>query len=140
LVSTFTFDLTDKPVTIDYGMGDVQEYPASYISMAGPDMEAVDMGNLTITGTLPCKTVGGQPTLQCMEPQNARDSYVIRLLNPVQVFPSPNTGVRAFQTTPHAQAKGFTELTPTEFYKLILAADMGVNYYARENNPRLERY
>jgi hypothetical protein len=140
LVSTFTFDLTDKPVTIDYGMGDVQEYPASYLSMAGPDMEAVDMGNLTITGTLPCKTVDGQPTLQCMEPQNARDSYVIRLLNPVQMFPSPNTGVRAFQTTPHAQAKGFTELTATEFYKLILAADMGVNYYARENNPRLERY
>lgn len=140
VVSTFTFNLTGTPVTIDYGMGDVQEFPASYISMAGPDMEAIDMGNLMITGTLPCETTAGTPTLQCMEPQNARASHVIRLLNPVQVFPTPNAGVRAFQTTPHAQAQGFTELTPTEFYKLILAADMGVNYYARENNPMLDRY
>jgi len=109
--------------------------------MAGPDMEAIDMGNLMITGTLPCKTVGGQPTLQCMEPQNARDSYVIRLLNPTQVFPSP-TGTRAFSTTPHSSVcyDSNRELTATEFYKLILAADMGVNYYARENNPMLSRY
>ncbi len=138
-VSTFTFNLTATPVTIDYGMGDVQEYPASYISMAGPDMEAIDMGNLMIMGTLPCKTTAGTPTLACMEPQNSRDSYVIRLLNPTKLFPSPTTE-RAFQTTPHSQTAGYTELTATEFYKLILAADMGVNYYARENNPMLNRY
>ena len=141
VVSTFVFDLTDRLVTIDYGMGDVQEYPASYISMAGPDMEAIEMGNLMITGTLPCTTTGGQPTLQCMEPQNAINSPVIRLLNPTQLFPSP-TSQRAFPTTPHSSV-GYDsgrELTPAEFYKLILAADMGVNYYARENNPRLSRY
>lgn len=140
VVTEFTFNLTGTPVTIDYGMGEVQEFSASYLSMAGPDMEAVDMGNLMITGTLPCKTVDGQPTLQCLEPQNARNSYAIRLLNPVQVFPEPNPNVRAFNTTPHSQVQGFTELTPTEFYKLILAADMGVNYYARENSPMLNRY
>lgn len=139
-VSTFTFDLTNKPVTIDYGMGEVQEFPASYLSMAGPDMEAIDMGNLMVMGTLPCKTTAGTPTLQCLEPQNARDSYAIRLLNPTQLFPTPNTGKRAFDTSPHAQVQGFTDLTPTEFYKLILAADMGVNFYARENNPMLDRY
>jgi len=141
IVSTFTFDLTNKPVTIDYGMGDVQEYPASYVSMAGPDMEAIEMGNLMVTGVLPCKTVGGQPTLQCMEPQNSRDSYVIRLVNPTQIFPSPS-GQRAFSTSPHSSV-GYDsgrDLTATEFYKLILAADMGVNYYARENNPGLNRY
>jgi hypothetical protein len=138
-VATFTFDLTNKPVSINYGMGDVQEYPASYISMAGPDMEAIEMGNLMVTGTLPCKTTAGTPTLACMEPQNSRDSYVIRLLNPTKLFPTPSTE-RAFQTTPHSAAAGFTELTSTEFYKLILAADMGVNYYARENNPMLNRY
>jgi len=95
-----------------------------------------------IMGTLPCKTVGGQPTLQCMEPQNSRDSYVIRLLNPTQMFPAPNAGVRAFNTSPHSSV-GYDsgrELTATEFYKLILAADMGVNYYARENNPMVSRY
>ena len=32
------------------------------------------------------------------------------------------------------------DLTPAEFYKLILAADMGVNYYARENNPHSSDY
>ena len=97
-------------------------------------------GNLMITGTLPCKTVSGQPTLQCMEPQNARDSDVIRRINPTQLFPAV-TATRAFSTTPHSSV-GYTngELTATEFYKLILAADMGVNYYARENNPMLNRY
>ena len=43
-------------------------------------------------------------------------------------------------TTPHSVTQGYTELTPTEFYKLILAADMGVNYYARENNPHSSQY
>src|SRR5262249_7061403 len=140
VVSTFTFDLTNKPVSIDYGMGDVQEYPASYIALAGPDMEAIDKGNLMVTGTLPCKTVAGTPTLTCLEPQNSRDSYAIRLLNPTQLFPTPDTNVRAFATSPHSAIGGYTELTPAEFYKFILAADMGVNYYARENNPMLNRY
>ena len=139
-VSTFTFDLTNKPVMIDYGMGEVQEFPASYVSMAGPDMEAIDMGNLMITGTLPCKTTADTPTLQCMEPQNARGSYAIRLLNPTQLFPTADASKRAFATSPHAQVQGFTDLTPAEFYKLILAADMGVSFYARENNPMLDRY
>ncbi|HEX5063674.1 MAG TPA: hypothetical protein VFV99_30055 [Kofleriaceae bacterium] len=138
MVAQFTFNLTATPVSIDYGMGEVQEWPASYLSMAGPDMEAIEMGNLMVTGTLPCKTVGGQPTLQCMEPQNSRDSYVIRLVNPTQLFPTPST-TRAFNTSPHSSV-GYTELTSAEFYKLILAADMGVNYYARENNPMLNRY
>ena len=35
---------------------------------------------------------------------------------------------------------GGQELTPDEFYALILAADMGVNFYARENNPGLTTY
>jgi len=140
VVSTFTFDLTSTPVTINYG-GDrgPETYPASYLSMAGPDMEALDRGNLAITGTLPCKTVDGQPTAQCMEPLNARDSYVIRLINPFQIFPAP-TSIRAFSTTPHSTAKGYSELSAAEFYKLILAADMGVNYFARENNPHMSSY
>ena len=38
------------------------------------------------------------------------------------------------------QAVGGTDLTPDEFYTLILVVDMGVNYYARENNPGLSTY
>jgi hypothetical protein len=88
---------------------------------------------------MPCKTVDGQPTTQCMIPEDARESDVIRRLNPTKLFPAPTTD-RAFSTNPHSAEQGFTELTPTEFYKLILAADMGVNYYARENNPHSSTY
>jgi hypothetical protein len=64
----------------------------------------------------------------------------MKVLNPTQLFPTPNQAVRAFNTTPHSQAQAYTELTPTEFYKLILATDMGANYYARENNPHANTY
>jgi hypothetical protein len=32
------------------------------------------------------------------------------------------------------------DLTADEFYQLILNIDMGVNFYARENNPGLSVY
>jgi hypothetical protein len=134
VVLEWTFDLRGTPVTVDYGMGMMGTYSASYLSMAGPDMEEIEMNNLMITGTLPCKTTQGNPTLQCLEPQNSFGSSAIRLLNPTKLFPTPDTSVRAFNTTPHSQGR-FTELTPAEFYKLILSADMGVTFYARENNP-----
>jgi hypothetical protein len=37
-------------------------------------------------------------------------------------------------------AVGGTDLTPDEFYALILAADNGVSFYARENNPGVLSY
>ena len=102
-------------------------------------MEALEKNMLMVTGTMPCKTADGQPTLQCMMPEDAADSDVIRRLNPTKLFPQPSTE-RKWTTTAHAADKGFTDLTPAEFYKLILAADMGVNYYARENNPHSSDY
>ena len=72
--------------------------------------------------------------------EDSRDSLIIQKLNPTKLFPTPDPSVRAFATTPHSQEEGYTELTPTEFYKLILAADMGVNYYSRENNPHSSTY
>ena len=69
-----------------------------------------------------------------LNPADARSSLAIRLLNLTQLFPV-DPGRRAFVTAPHLPATGQSDLTPTEFYLLILAADMGVNYYARENNP-----
>ena len=71
-------------------------------------------------------------------PQDARGSIADQDAQPDEAVPDARTPASA-RSTPRrtATAQGYTELTPTEFYKLILAADMGVNYYARENNPRL---
>ena len=65
---------------------------------------------------------------------------MIRRLNPTQLFPQPSTERTRVHDVAARGRKGFTDLTPAEFYKLILAADMGVNYYARENNPHSSDY
>ena len=48
---TWTFDLsaTKKPLVID-GMDLAGEWSASYFSIAGPDMEAIEEGNLVVSG------------------------------------------------------------------------------------------
>jgi len=138
--TSYTFDLTNKQITQLDESGMTESWPASYFFMAGPDMEGIEKNNLMVTGTLPCHTPSGAPTLQCMLPTDALDSPAIRLVNPTKLFPTPDTTVRAFTTAPHSTVGGYTELTPTEFYKLILAADMGMNYYARENNPHNTSY
>lgn len=129
VVAQWNFDLSATPVLINYGPAAsvaMQTYSASYLAMAGPDMEAVERNNLVATGN--CDPY--------MKPLDARGSKVIQKLNPTQLFPTPDASVRAFPgVTSHLEALGRPELTPTEFYKLILAADMGVNYYARPNNP-----
>jgi hypothetical protein len=110
----------------------IQTYSKSYLTMAGLDMEALEDGGLMVVGNY--KTY--------MNPQDARNSELIKKINPTKLFPSPDSGVRAFTTAPHSTV-GYDsnrELTATEFYKLILAADMGVNYYARENNPHTGDY
>ncbi|MEO8551954.1 MAG: hypothetical protein ABI678_18385, partial [Kofleriaceae bacterium] len=132
VVSTWTFNLSSAPITINYGTaegGTPQTYSASYFTMAGPDMEAIEKNNLVITGNFKVY----------MNPEDAAGSEVIKKVNPTRLFPTPNAGVRAFATTPHSSV-GYTELTATEFYKLILAADMGVNYFARPNNPHGATY
>lgn len=129
VVLEWTLDLSARPVTLDYGPQAsvaMQTYSASYFSMAGPDMEAIERNGLMITGN---------GTIRYMTPLDARGSELIKKLNPTQLFPTPNASVRAFPGISHLQELGRPELTPTEFYKLILAADMGVNYYARPNNP-----
>jgi hypothetical protein len=132
VVLTWTFNLSNDPVNVSYGMGMMDNYTASYFSIAGPDMEALEENGLMVVGNF--KTY--------MNPQDSRNSELIKRLNPTKLFPTPDAGVRAFTTSPHSTV-GYDsgrELTATEFYKLILAADMGVNYYARENNPMLNEY
>lgn len=119
---TFNLSSTKKPLIVG-GEDLAGAWPASYFSIAGPDMEAIEEANLVIGGNFKVYA----------KPQNARESLLIQKLNPTQLFPEPGPA-RAFAGTPHSQGK-FTELTPTEFYKLILMADHGVNYYARENKP-----
>jgi hypothetical protein len=126
LVATWVFDLRGGPVpaALSVASGGAA-YSASYFSMAGPDMEAIEKGNLML----------GPGFKVYMNPMEARESEVIKKLNPFQIFPTEDTSKRAFTTQSHLQALGRTELTAKEFYTLILAADMGVLYYSRENLP-----
>jgi hypothetical protein len=127
---TVTFDLSDAPLpaglAVAAGGG---AYSRSYFSMAGPDMEAIEKGGLMIMGNF--KTY--------MKPLDARGSIAIQRVNPTQLFPAPS-GTRAFAGQGHLTALGRTELSSQQFYTLILAADMGMNYYARENNPHTNAY
>jgi Hydrazine synthase alpha subunit middle domain len=135
VVSTWTFNLSAAPVTVNYGTADggtPETFSASYFTAAGPDMEAIEKNNLVITGNFKVY----------MNPEDAAGSILLQKVNPTRLFPTPNAGIRAFATSPHSTV-GYDsgrELTATEFYKLILAADMGANYFARSNNPHSQAY
>jgi hypothetical protein len=100
-------------------------FTASYFSMAGPDPEAIERAHLTVVG----------PLVRYMKPLDAAGSIAIQKLNPTQLFPTVDATKHAFPGSSHLKDKAGKDLTPTQFYLLILAADMGVNFYARENNP-----
>jgi hypothetical protein len=130
--ATWTFDLRGQPVNITVGKLIIDGYSASYLSLVGPDPEAIEKAKVMITGDFKIY----------MRPTDAKNSLVIKKINPVQQFPQ-NTAVRAFATTPHsanAGGAGYPELTPDEFYRFILAADMGANFYSRENAPDPRAY
>ena len=133
-----TFDLRGDLVTQTFANGMMSTFSKSYLSMMGPDPEAIEKNNLMVTGTLPCKDASGTPTLQCLLPEDAVDSDAIRHVNPTKLYPTVDTNTRAFASSPHSATtsnyNGAGELSPTEFYKLILAADMGGNFYSRENS------
>jgi hypothetical protein len=100
-------------------------FTASYFSMAGPDPEAIERNHLKVVG----------PLVRYMKPLDAAGSLAIQKINPTRLFPTVDTSKRAFPGSGHVMDKTGKDLTPTQFYLLILAADMGVNFYARENNP-----
>ncbi len=127
---TWTFDLRGDVLPAEWvELGGDSHFTRSYLSMAGPDMEALEEGGfMLVSGTVK----------QYLLPEDARGSEVIKMLNPTRQFPA-QTGERAFTTTPHMQGKG-TDLTPDEFYALILSADNGVSFFARENNPDVNEY
>jgi hypothetical protein len=84
--------------------------------------------------------LGGEDTIKysgkCSyaEGGSAKDSDVIKLLNPPLQFPTPSTATRAFPGMPvHPTDMGGMELTPAEYYLLILNLDMGGQFFFREN-------
>jgi hypothetical protein len=122
---TWRFNLKGDPVPAEFAViAGGSAFSTSYVTMAGLDMEAIERGGFTVSADYKVY----------LKPLDARDSIAIQLLNPTQVFPKIDTSVRAFATTPHMTGKG-TDLTPTEFYQLIAAADAGVQFYSRENSP-----
>ncbi len=123
---TWTFDLRGQQVTLAVGATMLYGYTASYLSMAGPDMEEIEDGGLMLSGNFQVY----------MNPEDAHGSINTQILNPVQQFPTQDATKRAFTTVPHAVEQNFpVDLTPDEYYAMTLAADMGVNFYSRENNP-----
>jgi hypothetical protein len=118
---SFTFDLRSQKIPLTVGEKKSYNFPASYISLVGLGMELGE-NNVTITGDY-------KPHIA---PGEAAKSDVIQRLNPPQRFP-PDPSVRAFPGKSHPADVGGMELTPDEYYLMILNIDMGAQFYFREN-------
>jgi hypothetical protein len=89
-------------------------------------MSKFEMAGLTVSGNVP----------DYIEPAAAKDSKLFEKLNPPQLYPEVNLGVRFRPGMPvHPADVGGQELTPDEYYLLILSTDAGAQFYARENLP-----
>jgi hypothetical protein len=126
--TTWTFDLRGGEAS--YGIGEIMlsGYSASHLSLMGPMMSDLREAGLEVSGDVPVYVV----------PTSARDSRLIQVLNPPQLYPAPDTDVRAFAGPTHAETQGFEDLSPDEYHLLILMADAGGQYYSRENAPGAE--
>jgi hypothetical protein len=141
---TFVFDLRGQKLNVMVGERMTGLFSASYISVMGLG-EIIGENMVTITGTQPC--TGVTPGLDgehdtCAEPANAAGSPIIARLNPPQrftrdaagnVITSINTSVRRYTAGVHPADVGGQELTPDEYYRLILNIDMGGQFFFREN-------
>jgi hypothetical protein len=129
---TFTFDLRGQRLNVTVGERMTGAYTASYISVMGLG-EILGDHDVNITGD-------ANAQYGYVSAGSAKDSAIIKLLNPPQRFPAVDLNVRAFGGTSHAAAKGYTELTADEFYRLILNIDMGGQFYFRENRDTAQAY
>jgi hypothetical protein len=117
-----TLDLTDTPVTVYYDE-QVHSYPASYVSLFYPAtlQMTMAMGGIKVTGQVP---------QNWMIPEDARDSVLISKLN---VSAADKTTAWPTSTNPfHPEDKG-VQLTADERQMLIRTADMGGQYWSRQN-------
>jgi len=125
-------DLTDTPVTVYYDR-QVASWPSSYVSLFYPAAMSMEMGKISVTGTVPPKWA---------IPSDARNSLLIEKLNVTSIkTPSKyawplgesftDADVAGGTRTDHAKLAG---LTRDELVKLIRTIDMGGQYYARQNS------
>jgi hypothetical protein len=126
-MQVIVFDLRGHEV--DYGVGEtmVSGYSASHLSLLGPMMMELEEENpnIVIMGDLPVY----------VRPNDARGSIVVQKLNPPQLYPTVDVNERAFSGLSHPADVGGIELTPDEYNAIILMADSGGQYYAREYLP-----
>jgi hypothetical protein len=125
-MQTFTFDLTEKKIMLTVGERRSYDFPASYISLVGLGME---LGENTV------EIMGDYKPF--IAPGAAKDSDVIKKLNPPQRFPTVNPDLHAFPGPQHPADVGGQALTPDEYYLMILNIDMGAQFYFRENKGGL---
>jgi hypothetical protein len=121
---TWTFDLSGRMVEV-LVEDMAYTYSASHISLLGPEMLLREEVILNQVGT----------PKSYITPGAAHTSELIRRLNPMRRYPGVDTADRAFgaQTHPADVGRPDLELTPDEYYLMILMADNGGQYYAREN-------
>ncbi|HEY5451850.1 MAG TPA: hypothetical protein VIQ54_24015, partial [Polyangia bacterium] len=139
-MQTFVFDLRGQKVNVTIGERATGDFTASYLSLMG-------LGEILSDADV---TYIPAPPKQYVEGGSAMGSRVVRMLNPVQRFPSVNTDVRAFpdrmfdnEVLTHGEishaadltkrSMPATELTADEMYLLILNIDMGGQFFFREN-------
>jgi Hydrazine synthase alpha subunit middle domain len=124
--ATWVFNLKGDKVDLKVGNFMLEGYSASYLSLVGPDMEAIAKAHIMITGDLKIY----------MKALDALHSPLMEKLNPPVQYPTPDLATRAFPIAthpPHAPAVLGHDLQPIEYLRHIKAADKGANFYAREN-------
>jgi hypothetical protein len=120
------FDLRGVPFTVTVGDAMLSAYTASLLTLLGAAMLLEDPElNLEIIG---------EPKIY-VNPSDAASSLLIQELNPMQLFPTVNAGVRRFTSNPHDQEQGFAAVTPQEMWLLVQMANFGGQFYSRENAP-----
>jgi hypothetical protein len=142
---TWCFDLRGEKVDFTYGMmtGNYTRSHISMLLMAGmAGEEDVEVTNLD----------PARPYQSYVVPQSARDSELIRYVQPEQMYPVRDPSVLAFanetkadgsayptqhpnESTPGYDASIHRPLTADEKYLLVVMADMGGQYYSLENAP-----
>jgi hypothetical protein len=122
---TITFDLRGGEATYGFGEDILTGYSRSHLSIMGPMMMEIEDNDLVISGDF---------QIYC-EPGNARGSAMIQKTNMVRIYPTPAEGVKAFDSPRHPEELGSPALTAIENYILMLACDLGGQFYSRENAP-----
>jgi hypothetical protein len=132
---TWTFNLTGAMIPLTVGGTMLETYTASYFSVAGPDMEAIQKAHLVISGN---------PNVSYATALDAAHSKLFADqgfgLNAVQQYPTQDVSQKKFSFQSHLAKHGQPEMTADEYHVLQLAVDMGLNFYARENNPHTSAY